>query len=364
MRLGAELVLSVVDPTLVSLLEEALRGLGEARTALRARLMARLAAARQPAPDPDQPIALATEAIALARDQLDDKSGARCRRRDDARDLPLDDLDRRLALDLETLSIAYETGDKAAALQALWRLGTERLEEGNFAAASSHLDQYERLASDLRQPHRRWQSMLARVDLASFRGAFEDADRLLEETVPLAATSQDPNAELFTLFCRLSHAWTATRIDEARAPLVAALEPALAARRTAGNHMMAAMARARVADDESLPRLADALPIAQWAPRFSGQHIVAEIFARARRPAPAAILYDRLLPWASRFAVLGTIEGAPIPLSGPPGRIARARARGAPPLRGCAGAPPKGRRAPLGGAHTDRVRGPAVHHLR
>jgi hypothetical protein len=308
LRLGAELVVSVVDPTLVSLLEESLRGLGEARTALRARLMARLAAARQPAPDPDQPIALATEAIALAR-ELDDRPALAAVLRDArATYLPLDDLDRRLALDLETLSIAYETGDKAVALQALWRLGTERLEEGNFAAASSHLDQYERLASDLRQPHRRWQSMLARASLASFRGAFEDADRLLEETVPLAAASQDPNGEIFTLFVRLSHAWTATRIDEARA-LVAALEPALAARRTAGNHMMAAMARARVADDESLQRLADALPIAQWAPRFSGQHIAAEIFARARRPAPAEILYDRLLPWASRFAVLGTIEG-------------------------------------------------------
>ena len=54
LRLGAEITMGLVDPLLIGLLEEALVGLDEAQpSALRARVMARLAAARQPAPDPD-----------------------------------------------------------------------------------------------------------------------------------------------------------------------------------------------------------------------------------------------------------------------------------------------------------------------
>ena len=64
---GAEIRIGVVDPVLISLLEESLVRVGEADPALQARLLARLAAARQPAPDPQVPIRLAHEAVALAR---------------------------------------------------------------------------------------------------------------------------------------------------------------------------------------------------------------------------------------------------------------------------------------------------------
>ena len=74
---GAELRIAVVDPILVALLEEALAALeatpaaasaaDSLRLGLRVRVMARLAAAKQPAPDPQVPIGLARAAIALAR---------------------------------------------------------------------------------------------------------------------------------------------------------------------------------------------------------------------------------------------------------------------------------------------------------
>src|SRR5690606_16828594 len=68
---GSVFVAGKVDPELVALLREALARLGDEQPALRARVMARLAAAEQPAPDPEQPIALARRAIALAREQRD-----------------------------------------------------------------------------------------------------------------------------------------------------------------------------------------------------------------------------------------------------------------------------------------------------
>src|SRR5262249_17835786 len=66
---GSVLIMGGVDPFLVRVLEEALARLPEADTALRARVMARLAAARQPGP-PDtreRDIGLAQEAVVMAR---------------------------------------------------------------------------------------------------------------------------------------------------------------------------------------------------------------------------------------------------------------------------------------------------------
>jgi len=64
---GAEFTFGLTDPVLVRLLEEALAGLPDADSVLRARVLARLASALQPAPNPRQPIQAARDAIAMAR---------------------------------------------------------------------------------------------------------------------------------------------------------------------------------------------------------------------------------------------------------------------------------------------------------
>src|SRR5262249_9967739 len=60
-----------VDPVLVGMLEESLEALPPGDSAVRARLLARLAAALQPSPQSEEPVAVAREAIATAR-RLDD----------------------------------------------------------------------------------------------------------------------------------------------------------------------------------------------------------------------------------------------------------------------------------------------------
>ena len=63
---GLVLQPGLIDPLLVALLSEALERLGPEPVALRAKLLARLAAAQQPAVDPSVPVARALEAIDLA----------------------------------------------------------------------------------------------------------------------------------------------------------------------------------------------------------------------------------------------------------------------------------------------------------
>ena len=73
---GLEWSFGRTDPRLVALLREALALLGDNDRAWRAKLLSRLAAAEQPARDPQEPVARALEAVALAkelapRDRLD-----------------------------------------------------------------------------------------------------------------------------------------------------------------------------------------------------------------------------------------------------------------------------------------------------
>ena len=67
LELGRALRPGLIDGELVTALREALAHLDDEASPLACRLLARLAAALQPAPDPQAPVAMATEAIARAR---------------------------------------------------------------------------------------------------------------------------------------------------------------------------------------------------------------------------------------------------------------------------------------------------------
>src|SRR5258707_15785510 len=64
----------VMDAELVRWLSVANARLGDDRKALKARVLARLAAATQPSPRPEEPLAMADQAIALARETEDDRT--------------------------------------------------------------------------------------------------------------------------------------------------------------------------------------------------------------------------------------------------------------------------------------------------
>ena len=323
LRRGAEFAFAFVDATLVALLEEALAG-APARTPMRARLMARLAAARQPAADVDGPIALAREAVALAR-ALDDRPTLAAVLRDArAAYMPMDDLDERLALDLETLALGYETGDKAATLEALRRLAAERIEQGELAAALGDLEQLERIANELRQGHRRWWALGMRASLASLTGEFAEAERLLDETDAVAASSDDANAPTLAGMFRVSHAWNSTRPDQlARAR--ADVRRALSRRGYMDDSILSVVIDIglTVTRDEARALLRR-MPHETYPPRFAGQYGMAMLLAAAEQTDALPPLYERLLPWASRFPVVAGCDGS---YSRPLARMAAAMGR-------------------------------------
>jgi tetratricopeptide (TPR) repeat protein len=323
LRRGAEYAFAFVDPALVGMLEEALTGT-PGRTPLRARLMARLAAARQPAPNVDEPIALAREAVALARALNDRPTLAAVLRDARAAYLAMDDLDERLALDLETLALGYETGDKLATLEALRRLAGERIEQGELDAALGHIDQLDRLADELRQGHRRWWTLGLRASIASLRGGFAEAEQLLDEADAVATVSGDPNGPAMAGLFRVSHAWTSMRPDQLARGRADVLR-ALSARGFADDQIFSVIVDVGLTVDRDEARaLLHRLPFERYHPRFNGQHLMAFLVARAGQTDALPVMYQRLHAWASRFPCATGCQGS---YSGVLGMMAEAMGR-------------------------------------
>jgi tetratricopeptide (TPR) repeat protein len=306
---GAELVMATVDATLIGLLQRALAAQPPGPGPLRARMMARLGAAMQPAEDPDVPTALAREAIAMARGLGDRSTLARVLRDGRAAYMPLDPLEERMAIDLETLALGYETGDRVAALMALFRLALGRLEEGQVAAALDHLDRFDRLAVDLRQAHDRYQGTLWRAGIATLRGHFTEAERLIEEGAALAATSQAPNARMDVIGQRFALIRAACRDDEGPA-LVAAATEATAHHALRAGPLFQALVQARLGNRDGLGDARPGLPPIERTERLGGQAYVAELIAASGDARSAAQLYPVLLPWAQRHFLFAGCEGS------------------------------------------------------
>jgi hypothetical protein len=300
LRLGAEFNFGVVDPQLVALLEEALHGLPVVPSPLRARVMARLASARQPAPDPEQPIALAKQAMALARELGDRRTLAAVLR--DARTayLPMDSLEERTALDLETLALANETGDTLAALHTERRLAMDHLESGQIAAALAHLDECDRLVEERREPHRAWSAKYERASIHTLLGRFDDAERLLQEADASLQHTQDPLARLAKIGHWGTFAWTSTRPFD-HAALYRELATARAANGSFDALFAEAVARCRMGDAATVRAACERWPLERVPARFTGSDLRAEM-ARLIGDRPSGdVLYQRMQAWAHRF---------------------------------------------------------------
>lgn len=191
---GTERVPGVVDRDIVALLEEALLALGTAETPLSARVMARLAAARQPAHDPRGPAALAWRAVELARSTCDEAT--RLAILNDAGAAHLDYItpQEAMPLDLELLQLATARGERVLALGARARMIFHAINCGDMPSVHDHIDGYEALARDLGPLRWRWQIPLLRGMCALVSGRFGDDERFTDEAADLAARANDPSA--------------------------------------------------------------------------------------------------------------------------------------------------------------------------
>lgn len=193
---GADFSLGVVDGGLVADLEAALERIGEAAPTWRARLEARLAAARQPAPDPQVPVALAREAIARARATGDREAMLEVLMSAGSALADYAPVEERRALAAEMHALAVALDRRTLALRATLRLAIDSVELGDLDAADRAIEEHARLAASLGAPHHRWTAPVLRAMRAAMRGDRLAVDAHHAEARALAERAEDPNAPI------------------------------------------------------------------------------------------------------------------------------------------------------------------------
>jgi len=175
---GGVFVFGVVDPVLVGMLEESLEELPPGDSALRARLMARLAAALQPNPKSSEPVAVAREAIAIARRLGDDGALLDTLYAAVAALMDIVDPAETRALNVEIAALAQARGDRERLLRTYLRLAINHLGVGEIEACNTRVAEFEAMAAELRAPWYAWWAGMVRAMLATIEGRFDDAERL------------------------------------------------------------------------------------------------------------------------------------------------------------------------------------------
>jgi class 3 adenylate cyclase/tetratricopeptide (TPR) repeat protein len=189
----------IADNERIQILEEARQLLGEEETSLRARVLAGLAQERyhswQPEEESERPVALAAEAVELAR-RLDDPAtlAAALLARHDASWVPGHAAER-LDVAVELAQAARQAGDRELATEALLLQATALLERSD-ARAIGRLEEFVVQAEQLHQAHFDYLVATRRVTLALVRGDMDAFDRRMEEAQELARAHDEPDAHL------------------------------------------------------------------------------------------------------------------------------------------------------------------------
>jgi hypothetical protein len=336
LRCGAVFLVAVVDRVLVGLLEEALAALPAGDSPLRARLLARLAAALQPAPDPAQPIAIAHDALAMASRVADEPVRLEVLVAATSALLYFADPRVRLPLDTELVTLAERAGDRIAATRGLLRLVFDHLELGDAASADRTIAEYDRLSGAIGLPMLRWRAPMLRAMRALMEGRFDDSEALCAEAATIAAGVDDMGAKATLAMHTAGRLWAARRIEELAAHLPLAFEavgrmadPVFARCFRVGMLARIGRADAARADFDALVRHDPPLlgrPMLVWAADAClalGDANAAAILVELLRPlerrhynwSPLAMVMEApIASWIERLCALaGRVSTAPLP---------------------------------------------------
>ena len=217
--LGREFTAGAVDELEVELLEETLAVLGETDSALRARVLARLAKALQSSPDPARRAQLGRSAVAMARRLGDPATLATVLYEHHMATWGPDNLEERLVTATEVVELAEAAGDPVTALRGRGFLLADQLEQGDLPALERGLERYERAARELGQLHFSWHPPLFRAGQAVLRGDFDEAERLTGEALALGRRAHDPVVAIYHMIVLVGLRWEQGRLPELEATL-------------------------------------------------------------------------------------------------------------------------------------------------
>ena len=190
---GSLMVLGEVDRDMVALLREALALLPEQDSALRARLMARLATAIQPSPNPEDGFTLARRAIAMARRLGDERALFETLREGVGALMDLAPPDDRRPLNEEYAELARQRADSSEQFRARARLLFDHFELGRMPQLREQVRHLALLAAQLKHPYYEWQATTYAMAECTFRGRLSEAERLFDRAKSLSSRARDPN---------------------------------------------------------------------------------------------------------------------------------------------------------------------------
>ena len=303
------------DPGQVTLLEDALRALGDGDSELRARVLARLALALHPSGQWEREVLLSKDAVEMARRVGSPSSLVVALH---AAQFALwgpergpETVHARLPLATEMLQVAEEAADAEMVLGGhSWRL-MDFLELGDVSAADAEIKEFARLAEKLRQPLYLWWRAFVLAMRATMDGRFEEGERLAQEALTVGqplrmqGSLSSPlvvfGAQLFELRWhqgRLAELETFLKGFVEQYPDIPIWRAALALLHGEADRLEESRSefeQLAVADFTDLPR--DLVWLISVA-------ILSEVCAYLGDDARSAMLYDLLLPYAGRTVVV------------------------------------------------------------
>ncbi len=296
------------DPALVPLLERALAAIDDQDSPIRVRLLARLAASVRDEPLRDRRVALAEEALAMARRSGDPLTLATALEGHwiavEAPDLYL--RGDGLAVTDELISLGEQLGDKERVfaghdhrLHAFWALADR-------AGVDVELDVVPALADELRQPAQHWAVGTGQTMLALMEGRFDEAEQLISETLTLGERAESWNSVVSQRLALFVLRRDQGRLAELEDVISRSIHeyPSLARFRSALAHLYAELGRerdARATFDDLMSRdLAREYVDAEWLFMLA---LLADPCAWLGDREAAGRLYSMLLPYERLYAM-------------------------------------------------------------
>ena len=301
------------DRDVITLLEDARAVLAEKERGgpVRARVLARLAAALRDQPERGPRDALSREAVALARMFNDPPTLAYTLACRGAALFGPDDPAERLAIAEELRAVARAAQDKELEQEGEVDRALVFLQTGRIAEYREALDALQRLAAELRAPSARWLAAGCQATLALLEGRFPDAEALIESALRAGASAEPWDAVIYSrvqLF--------ALRSEDGR---LAELEPVI--RRSAEEfptrplfRCLLARLLAELGDEDGARSVFDALAAGRFAVIPVNNDMLlslgrlAEVAWFLRDAARGAVLHDLLLPY--RGLVVDAVESS------------------------------------------------------
>jgi tetratricopeptide (TPR) repeat protein len=305
------------ETTDIQLLEQALAALPEGDSPMRAQVLARLAAALDRADQADRQAALREQAVGMAR-RLDDPQAllVALHARHWAMLAP-DLLGPRLANAAELQDIAATVGDQEMTFLAHHIRLQCLLELCDIAGVDSELEAMAHLADRIRQPFYQWRTANMRAMRAMLDGRLDEAERLARDALDIGRLRQSEYVTyLFEHVLLVAIRWMQGRLGELQEGIWDHGERFLSLARWRNALVAAELADERAAraeverharsDFADLPR--DGL----WILHLCSLAEACVLLGDTRR---AALLYERLLPYADRNVVsITTMPFGPVAL--------------------------------------------------